>query len=74
MIKLKEKLAEKIELHRPRTTRLLKEFGDVKADEVKIRQIIGGMRGVKSLVTDISYLDPKYLKNYQNLQANNILT
>ena len=57
-IKLFHKLAEKIEEHRPRTTRLLKEFGEVKVDEVKIRQVIGGMRGIKCLVTDISYLDP----------------
>ncbi len=56
--KLFNKLAEKIEGHRPRTTRLLKEFGEVKVDEVKIRQVIGGMRGIKCLVTDISYLDP----------------
>ena len=56
--KLFKTLAQKIEEHRPRTTKLLKEYGDVKVDEVKIRQIIGGMRGIKSLVTDISYLDP----------------
>ena len=58
MEKLKNKLAQKIEAHRPRTTKLLKEFGEVKVDEVKMRQVIGGMRGIKCLVTDISYLDP----------------
>jgi citrate synthase len=56
---LKDKLAEKIAQHRPRTTKLLKEFGNVKIDEVTISQAIGGMRGIKSLVTDISYLDPE---------------
>jgi len=55
---LKEVLAKKIEAHRPRTTRLVKEYGDVKVGEVTISQVIGGMRGIKSLVTDISYLDP----------------
>lgn len=55
---LKEVLAKKIEEHRPRTTRLVKEYGDVKVGEVTISQVIGGMRGIKSLVTDISYLDP----------------
>jgi len=55
---LKEKLEEKINSWRPRTTRLLKEYGDVKIGEVTIAQAIGGMRGVKGLVTDISYLDP----------------
>jgi len=55
---LKEKLYEKIQQHRPRTQRLVKEFGNVKVDEVTIAQVIGGMRGIKCLVTDISYLDP----------------
>ncbi len=55
---LKEKLGKKIEEWRPRTTRLIKEFGNVKVDEVDIGQIIGGARDIKSLVTDISYLDP----------------
>ena len=51
MAKLKEKLFEKIEEHRPRTTRLLKDHGDVVIGDVTIAQAIGGMRGVKSLVT-----------------------
>jgi len=55
---LKEKLQEKILVERPRTEKLNKEFGNVKVDEVTISQVIGGMRDIKSLVTDISYLDP----------------
>jgi len=58
MATLKEILSQKIEGHRPRVTKLMKEFGNVKIDEVTISQVIGGMRGIKSLVTDISYLDP----------------
>ncbi len=58
MSSLKETLFKKIEEHRPRTTRLLKEHGDVKIGDVTISQAIGGARGVKCLVTDISYLDP----------------
>ena len=58
MSALKAKLLEKIEEHRPRTTRLLKEHGDKVVGQVTIAQAIGGMRGVKCLVTDISYLDP----------------
>ncbi|PKN54617.1 MAG: type I citrate synthase [Deltaproteobacteria bacterium HGW-Deltaproteobacteria-14] len=57
-MKLKETLAAKIEAARPRTTRLLKEFGGAKIGEVTVAQAIGGARGVKCLVTDISYLDP----------------
>jgi citrate synthase len=57
MATLKEKLQEKIEIWRPRTQRLVEEYGDVVVDKVTIGQIIGGMRGIKCLVTDISYLD-----------------
>jgi citrate synthase len=58
MASLKETLSQKIQEHRPRTQKLLKEYGDVVVDQITIAQVIGGMRGVKSLVTDISYLDP----------------
>lgn len=59
MATLKDKLAEKIEEWRPRIKDLSKNYGDVVVDQVTINQILGGMRGVKSLVTDISYLDPE---------------
>ncbi|UCF78461.1 MAG: citrate (Si)-synthase [Candidatus Eiseniibacteriota bacterium] len=58
MSKLHAKLKKKIEEWRPRTTKLLKDHADVKLSEVTIGQAIGGARGVKCLVTDISYLDP----------------
>ncbi len=58
MSKFKEKLAEKIPGYRQRVTRLMKEHGDVVVDQVKISQFYGGMRSLKSLTTDISYLDP----------------
>jgi len=58
MASLKETLAKKILEHRPRTQKLLKEHGNVKIGEVTIAQAIGGARGVRMLVTDISYLDP----------------
>ncbi len=37
----------------------MKEHGDVVVDQVTIAKLIGGMRSLKSLVTDISYLDPQ---------------
>jgi citrate synthase len=55
---LKDKLYSKILEHRPRTSALLKKHGDKVIGKVTIEQVIGGMRGIKSLVTDISYLDP----------------
>ncbi len=66
MTSLKEKLYEKIEQWRPRTQRLHDEYGDVVVDQVTIGQIIGGMRDLKCLVTDISYLDPEEGIRYRN--------
>jgi len=59
MSTLKEVLQQKIDAWRPRTTKLFKDYCDVVIDQVTIAQVIGGMRGLKSLVTDISYLDPQ---------------
>src|SRR5881628_3298249 len=56
---LKQTLQQKIEAQRPRTARLAKEFGKVVIDQVTIDQCIGGARDIRSLVTDISYLDPQ---------------
>ncbi len=58
MSTLKETLFKKIQEHRPRTTKLVKECSDVSLGEVTIGQCVGGARGIKCLVTDISYLDP----------------
>ena len=58
MSELKSVLYQKIQDHRKRTTKLLKEHGDKVIDQVTVSQVIGGMRGIKSLLTDISYLDP----------------
>jgi citrate synthase len=55
---LKETLAEQIPAWRDRVRKLLSESGDTVVGDVTIRQVYGGMRGVKGLVTDISYVDP----------------
>jgi citrate synthase len=55
---LKNKIAELLPEWRERVRKLIKEKGDVKVGEVTIAQVYGGMRDVKSLVTDISYVDP----------------
>jgi citrate synthase len=47
MIGLKEKLRQKIEEWRPRTKRLVQEFGDVVIDQVTVEKLIGGMRDLK---------------------------
>lgn len=66
MAKLKEKLYEKIETWRPRIQRLMNEYGDIVIDDVTISKTIGGMRDLKCLVTDISYLDPLEGIRYRN--------
>lgn len=58
MTNLKNILHDKIQEHRPRIKKLLSEHGDKVISEVSVQQVIGGMRGIKSLITDISYLDP----------------
>lgn len=55
---LKEKIAGQLPDYRERVWKLVKECGDVKVDEVNVAQVYGGARGVKMLVTDISYVDP----------------
>jgi citrate synthase len=55
---LRDKIQELLPSWRERVKKLVKEKGDVKVGEVTIAQVYGGMRDVKSLVTDISYVDP----------------
>lgn len=55
---LKEKLAAQLPEWRNRVQTLVKDHGDVKVGDVTIAQVYGGMRGVRSLVTDISFVDP----------------
>lgn len=55
---LLEKVALQLPAWRDRVKKLVKENGNVKVGEVNIGQIYGGMRDVRGLVTDISYVDP----------------
>jgi citrate synthase len=66
MATLKKVLAQKIEEHRPRTQKLLKEHADVTIGAVTIGQAIGGARGVRALVTDVSYLDAEEGIRFRN--------
>lgn len=55
---LKDKISAQLPGWRERVKKLVKDHGHVKVDEVTIAQVYGGMRDVKALVTDISYVDP----------------
>ncbi len=55
---LHDKIAAQLPNWRERYKKLSKEQAEVVVDKVTIGQIIGGMRDIKSLVTDISFVDP----------------
>ncbi|MEW6092757.1 MAG: citrate (Si)-synthase [Chloroflexota bacterium] len=55
---LHEKIAAQLPDFRARVTKLVKEQGEIVLDKVTIGQVYGGMRDIKSLVTDISFVDP----------------
>lgn len=57
-MKVKEKLAQLIPKWREERTKLVKELGDKIIDNVKVEQILGGMRDVKVIPCETSYLDP----------------
>ncbi len=54
---LKQKFFEKSQLLRTEIKSLLKEHGDKVVGEVTLRQVFGGMRGVKSMIWETSELD-----------------
>ncbi|MEW5827369.1 MAG: citrate (Si)-synthase [Chloroflexota bacterium] len=55
---LHDKIAGMLPEWRERVKKLVKEHGDVVVGEVTIGQVYGGMRDVRGLVTDISFVDP----------------
>ena len=55
---LKKKFADKALALKAEMKALLKENGDLVVDQVTLKQVFGGMRGVKSMVWETSQLDP----------------
>ena len=53
-----DKITSMLPEWRERVARLIQEKGEVVIDQVTIGQVYGGMRDVKVLVSDISYVDP----------------
>ncbi len=58
MDKLKEKFREKSEALRKELRDIIKTHGNVKMSDVLLKQTLGGMRGVKSMLYETSALDP----------------
>ncbi|HKK88950.1 MAG TPA: citrate (Si)-synthase, eukaryotic [Saprospiraceae bacterium] len=59
MDQLKEKFADKAKTLSSEVRGFLKENGDKKVDEVSVKQVFGGMRGIKSMLWETSQLDAK---------------
>ena len=57
---LHEKIAAQLPSWRERMKSLAKEHADVVVDQVTVGQIVGGMRDIKSLLTDVSFVDPAH--------------
>ncbi len=55
---LKGDFSAELPAWRERVDKLVKEHSEIIVDQVTIGQVYGGMRSVKGLVTDISYVDP----------------
>ena len=56
---LKEKLFNKIQPKRDEVKDLVKKHGDTTVGEIKLRQLYSGMRGMLSMITETSKLDPQ---------------
>src|SRR5438876_4013570 len=57
---LHEKISAQLPAWRERIKVLAKDHADVVVDQVTVGQIVGGMRDIKSLLTDISFVDPAH--------------
>src|SRR5512142_1199635 len=55
---LHEKISAQLPAWRERIKNLSKDHGEVVVDQVTVGQVIGGMRDIKSLLTDVSFVDP----------------
>lgn len=56
---LKAVMARKIISHQKRVKEFRTAYGSKGLGEVTVEQVYGGMRGIKALVTETSYLDPE---------------
>jgi citrate synthase len=55
---LHEQITAQLPAARERVKNLVKEHGETVVDQVTLGQVCGGMRDIKSMVTDISYVNP----------------
>ena len=71
---LHDKVAEQLPAWRERVKTLVKEHGETIVDQVNIGQVYGGMRDIKSMVTDISFVDPANGIRFRGMTIPEVLT
>lgn len=71
---LHEKIAAQLPGWRERVRKLVKEQGEVVVDQVTVGQVYGGMRDIKSMVTDISFVDPATGIKFRGLSIPEVLS
>lgn len=70
---LHEKISAQLPAWRERVRMLVKEHSDTVIDYVTVGKVYGGMRDVKSLVTDISYVEPATGISFRGLSIPEVL-
>ena len=70
---LQEKIQAQLPEWRERIKKLAKDHSEVKVAEVNIGQIVGGMRDIKSLLTDVSFVDPAEGIRFRGLSIPEVL-
>ncbi len=71
---LKEKISAQLPTQRERYRSLAKDHAEVVVANVTVGQVVGGMRGVKSLLTDISFVDPGEGIRFRGMTIPEVLT
>lgn len=70
---LHENISKQLPEWRERVKSLVKDHSDEVIDQVNIGQIYGGMRDIKSMVSDISYVDPAEGIRFRGLSIPEVL-
>jgi citrate synthase len=70
---LHERISKLLPDWRERVRKLVKEHSDVVIDQVNVGQVYGGMRDIKSMVSDISYVDPSEGIRFRGLTIPEVL-
>src|SRR5512140_1421443 len=70
---LHEKIAAQLPAWRERVKALVKDHGEQVIDQVTVSQVYGGMRDIKSMVSDISFVNPASGISFRGLSIPELL-